>query len=198
MPGCFQPQSGHINGGADTRSKVTSVTVEFDNEVDHTALLSAFTITNITTNTPVGTVNVAPTDSGGKTTAVLTFSGDSTVAPINGSLATTLVDGNYRLDITAGQVRLATNNAATMPVDYVFGGQSKADPNNDKFFRHYGDEDGDGDTDFADFAGGFLPAFGSTLGNNGYREDLDFDGDADVDFADFANGFLPSFGSVRP
>ena len=201
FPAVPQVESVIIGDGIDpTRSKVTSVTVKFDSEVDHTALNTAFTVTNITTGTPVGTVSVAPTDSAGKTTAVLTFSGASTLAPIDGTLGgTTLIDGNYRLDIAASQVRLATNNAATMPVDYVFGGQVKADANNDDFFRWYGDDNGDGFTDFTDFATGFLPAFGSENGvGTHYNEGLDANGDGFVDFTDFASEFLPHFGTARP
>jgi hypothetical protein len=116
-----------------------------------------------------------------------------------GTLGTTLVDGNYRLEIAADQVRRATNNAATMAADFVFGGQLKAEANNDEFFRWYGDDNGDGFTDFNDFAGGFLPAFGSENGvGTNYNEGLDQNGDGFVDFTDFASGFLPKFGTVRP
>ena len=198
LPTVPQVQDVTINGGEATRSKVTSVEVQFDAEVDHASLSSAFVVTNITTLTQVGAVSVAASDAGGKTTAVLTFSGASTLAPADGSLNTTLLDGNYRLDIDASQVRLASNSAATMPVDYRFGGQTAGDPSNDNFFRQYGDADGDGNTDFLDFSGGFLPAFGNGVGSNDYREDLDFDGDGNVDFLDFSNGFLPNFGTGRP
>ena len=200
FPAVPQVGSVEINDGVDpSRSKVTFVSVTFDSEVDHTSLNTAFTVTNITTGVQVGNVSVAPTDSGGKTTAVLTFSGASTLAPIVGTLGTTLVDGNYRLDIAAGQVQLATNNAATMPTDYIFGGQLKADLDNDNFFRWYGDTNGDGDTDFTDFASGFLPAFGSESGvGTNYHEGLDQNGDGFVDFTDFASGFLPKFGTERP
>ena len=187
-----------INGGAETRSKVTSLTVTFSSEVDHTALDSAFVVTNITTETEVGTVQVASTDSGGKTTAVLTFSGASTLAPINGTLGTTLLDGNYRLDILAAQVQLASNNAATLPSNFVFGGQLKADADNDGFFRLYGDDNGDGDTNFGDFATGFLPSFGAGIGDAAYNEALDANGDGIVNFADFSSDFLPKFGTSRP
>ena len=198
-PAVPQVESVTIGDGIDpTRSKVTSVTVQFDSEVDHTALDTAFSVTNTTNSIAVGTVNVSASNSGGKTTAVLTFTGASTIAPVNGTLGTTLADGNYRLDIAAGQVRLATNNVATMPVDYAFGGQTAGEANNDDFFRWYGDSNGDGNTDFIDFAGGFLPAFGIGVGSAGYDESLDFDGDGNVDFLDFSNGFLPNFGTGRP
>ena len=79
---------------------------------------------------------------------------------------------------------------------YEFGGQTAGQPSNDDFFRLYGDVDGDGFTDFDDFAGGFLPAFGSSQATTpGFRADLDNNGDGFVDFNDFADGFLPNFGA---
>jgi hypothetical protein len=200
LPATPQVESVTINDGIDpSRSKITSLTVRFDTEVDHAALNSAFTVTNITTLTEVGSVNVAATDSGGKTTAVLTFAGASTLAAQLGTLATTLVDGNYRLDVAASQVKLADGNLAAMSADYLFGGQMKIDNNNDDFFRWYGDDNGDGFTDFTDFAGGFLPAFGSQSGvGTNYNEGLDGNGDGFVDFTDFASDFLPHFGTQRP
>ena len=199
LPVAPQVESVTINDGINpSRSKVTSLTVWFDTEVDHAALDSAFTVTNITTNTSVGTVNVAATDTAGKTTAVLTFAGTSTLAPVVATFGTTLTDGNYRLDIAAAQVKLAGGNLAAMAADYHFGGQLKAAANNDNFFRWYGDDNADGFTDFTDFADGFLPAFGSELGDTNYDVLFDANGDGMVDFDDFAFGFLPRFGTSRP
>ena len=198
LPVAPQVESVEINGGDASRSGVTSLTVQFDTELDHAALSSAFTISNITTGTQVGTVNVNATDSGGKTTAELTFAGASTITPLLGPLSNSLADGNYRLDISSGGVKLAEGNLASMTSDHEFGGQLAAEPNNDNFFRHYGDVDGDGNTDFLDFSNGFLPAFGNGVGDPDYREDLDFNGDGNVDFIDFADGFLPAFGTGRP
>ena len=187
-----------INGGDDTRSKVNSLTVTFDAEVDHAALHSAFTVTNITTSTQVGTVHVTPTDSGGQTTAELTFSGASTLAPINGTLGTTLLDGNYRLDIWGAQVQLASDNSVTMPTDYLFGNQVKADTNNDNFYRWYGDDNGDGLTNFGDFSTGLLPSMFSGIGDPAYDEAFDATGDGLVNFGDFSSAFLPKFDTSRP
>lgn len=189
-----------INDGVDpTRSKVTSLTVQFDSEVNHSALDSAFTITNITDSFAVGAINVAATDANGKTTAVLTFGGTSTISPQLASLATTLSDGNYRMDIAAAHVMLADGDMSTMSTDYAFGGQTAEQPNNDDFFRWYGDANGDGFTDFNDFASGFLPAFGSQNGvGTNYNEGFDANGDGFVDFTDFADNFLPRFGTGRP
>ena len=80
-----------------------------------------------------------------------------------------------------------------MSADYQYGGDIPIDD----FFRLYGDGNGDGYVDFNDFAGYFLPAFGSSTGQPGFRDDLDIDGDGYVDFDDFAYGFLPNFGMSR-
>ncbi len=191
-----------INAGGipDTRSHITSVTVTFAEGVDHAALELAFTLTNITTDTQVGMIHVAASDSGGKTVAVLTFEGASTITPLLGTLERSLADGNYRLNILSGQVQNAAGNGVTMDEDYEFGGQLNGEANNDEFFRWYGDVNGDGATNFTDFANGFLPAFASTIDGTPqqYREDLDLNGDGAVNFTDFANGFLPKFASSRP
>ena len=84
-----------------------------------------------------------------------------------------------------------------METDYVFGGQTADEPNNDNFFRQYGDGNGDGNTDFLDFSDIFLPAFGNSLGSQDFRYGMDHDGDGDVDFLDFSSGFLASFGTGR-
>ena len=86
-----------------------------------------------------------------------------------------------------------------MAADHSFGGQTSGQPSNDDFFRWYGDHNGDGFTDFNDFANGFLPAFGSENGPDAnYNEGLDANGDGFVDFGDFASDFLPKFGTSRP
>ena len=192
-----QVESVLINGGEQTRSAVTSLLVTFDTTVDHASLNSAFVVTNVTSSIPVGLVSVTPLDVNGKTEALLEFSGDSTVAPSLPTLPVTLDDGNYRLDVIAGQV-IDTITGHPMTANYQFGGQDRDAPNNDDFFRWYGDANGDGNTDFLDFSGGFLPAFGNGVGSADYRFDLDYDGEGNVDFLDFSNGFLPHFGTGRP
>ncbi len=186
-----------INDGSNSRSQVTSVSVVFDQEVDHTLLQTAFALTNIDNDTPVGSIAIAATDSGGKTTAVLTFSGSSTFDRLGtGVLGDSLADGNYRLDIAAAQI-VRSDTSTAMAADYIFGGQTAGQPNNDNFFRHYGDANGDGFTNFTDFASGFLPAFATSQGDAGFRADLDNNGDGSDNFTDFAEGFLPNFATGR-
>ena len=200
LPLAPQVEQIRINDSDHSRSNLTSVSVQFDSRVDHETLNSAFRVVNISSSIAVGSVNVAASDVRGKTIARLTFDGASTLGRSNPSLLNTLDNGNYRLDIDAGFVVLAAGNLAAMTSDHQFGGHTADEPNNDGFFRWFGDFDGDGNTDFNDFAKGFLPAFGTGLANSSsnYRGDLDFDGDGNVDFLDFTNGFLPAFGTGRP
>ena len=193
-------ESVTINDGGASRSKITSVSVKFNTLID-LEFFPSFAFTNITTNTVVNTPLIGiSTDAENKHTFTFFFGGPSTVPPIEEPLATTLADGNYRLDIPASDVRNAFVDTATMAADFVFGGQTASEPNNDDFFRWYGDDNGDGFTDFTDFANSFLPAFGSELGGVGmnYNEALDGNGDRFVDFNDFADEFLPHFGTGRP
>ena len=198
LPAVPEVQSVMINDGHPSRSKVTSLSVTFDSEVDHTALQSAFVVTNVTNDLTVGQVDVSATDEEGKTTAVLTFSGASTVTPSEGSLGTSLIDGNYKLEILSDDVSLASNGDATMSTDYQFGGHTIADAENDDFFVWYGDHDGDGDTDFTDFDSGFRPSFGSVMGDGAYNELLDANSDGVINYTDFVQVFLQKIGSTRP
>ena len=192
-------ESVTINDNGSSRSVITSLTVTFDSIVDHSALDSAFAITNIDTSTAVGSIDVSPNDSGGKTTAILTFGAGASVDSRAGSgaMGNSLADGNYRLDADADFVRLASTNQA-MASDYVFGGKTSADLNdNDDFYRLYGDMDGDGDTDANDLNDSFAPAFFSVLGDNAYAPGLDGDGDGDVDANDLNDYFAVNFFAVR-
>ena len=198
-----QVDSVQINDGGVGRSMITSLTVSFDSEVDTTLLQDAFSVLNIDTSTAVGHINVDTSGSvSGQTIAVLSFSGASTVDRLGaGVLGDSLADGNYRLTVDASKV-LATGTNIEMATHHIFGGKTRVDetpydPNNDNFFRHYGDDDGDGNTDFIDFSDGFLPSFGNGVGDPNYDPALDHDGDGNVDFIDFSNGFLPNFGTGR-
>ncbi|WP_419580315.1 beta strand repeat-containing protein [Stieleria magnilauensis] len=166
-----------VNDGSNSRSLITSVTVRFVSKVDHAALVNAFSLTNIDTNVAVGMISVAASDEVGKTSAVLTFSGESTHPGSN-----SLDDGNYRLDILSNQVVTAGNNA--MLADFLFGGQKANAPNNDHFFRLYGDTDGDGDVDGQDY-GRFGLTFLRHTGDPAYNSSLDYDLDGDIDGQDY-------------
>ncbi|MEO1616596.1 MAG: DNRLRE domain-containing protein [Planctomycetota bacterium] len=185
-----------LNEGTDSRSQITSVTVNFNTEVDLVALESAFSITNVDSDTSVTSLIVNATNSGGRTQAVLTFGSGASVVNREGTglLGNSLADGNYRLVISAAQIQSGGGNLAS---DFIFGGQLAGEPNNDDFFRLYGDDDGDGDVDFDDLNLGFVPAFNAVSGDTNFNPLLDFDGDGDIDFDDLNNGFVPGFNDVR-
>jgi hypothetical protein len=184
-----------INDGSSQRSQITSLTITFDSEVDHTDLQSAFLLTNIDSSLqlPAGSLIINATDAGGKTTAVITFASGASVVDRagTGALGHSLADGNYQLDVSAAFVNSASGGVA-MLADYVFGGQVKADSNNDDFFRLYGDSDGDGDNDFSDLNNVMSPALFKAEGDAGYEAFLDADGDGDVDFTDLNNFYSPN------
>lgn len=136
-----------INDGSQSRSHITSLTVTFDSLVDHDQLQQALTLTNIDRDLVVDGLNVASSDIGGKTQAVLTFqNGSSAVVDRmgqGGPLGNSLVNGNYRLDIDASRI-VHRGSSEKMAQDYSFGGQQSDDAANDDFFRLLGDTDGDG------------------------------------------------------
>jgi hypothetical protein len=75
-----------------------------------------------------------------------------------------------------------------MEVDYVFGGQTLGQPNNDDFFRLFGDVNGDGFLNAVDLSETIPTLFNPA----GYREDLDIDGDGQINATDLA-ALVPTF-----
>lgn len=170
-------QSVLINDGSVARSQVTSLTVVFDDLVEHQELGQAFVLTNTDTNTVVGQLNVTADDSTGKTIVQIGFGGDSTTPRAGtGAMGNSLADGNYRLVIDASKIRNA--EGTTMSSDHVFGQQKV-----DAFFRLFGDVDGDRDVDTQDY-GQFGQSFLRLIGDPEFDASLDADGDGDVDGQD--------------
>lgn len=177
----FPPQveSIRINDGSPARSLVTFLKVDFDQNVDHDSLQSAFVVKNTDTGTEVGFVAVIAADGVSGTSAILTFSGTSTsarqgVADVDDSL----VDGNYLLTIDASKVRAPGN--LTMDSDHLFTGSA----NSDDFFRLFGDSDGDRDVDGQDY-GRFGLTFLRAEIDQAFNGQFDYDGDGDVDGRDY-------------
>ena len=195
VPVILQPpvvESVVINEGDAQRSSLTSVVVTFDSLVDVPD--AAFSITNL--GIPLGAANisvngllVSTVDAGTKTVSTITFGVGPNIQP-RGS-ANSLVDGNYRLDVTASMVS-ARGSSTTMVSDFQFGQVAV-----DHFFRLFGDSNGDGKVNFSDFSSAFLPAFGSDSGSPNYVDGLDVQGDGIINFLDFSGGFLANFGSGR-
>jgi autotransporter-associated beta strand protein len=156
-----------VNDGAAQRSAVSSVTVTIRGRV--TFAPGAFEL--VRQDGTAIDVAVASSEVVGRTVAVLTFTGPDV---IGGSLA----DGNYTLTIRGDRV--------TDAVGLALDGDGNDTPGGDRverFFRLFGDTDGDRDVDKAD-RDRFRAAFRSQAGDPDYVAALDFDADGDIDRAD--------------
>jgi hypothetical protein len=162
------------NPAHNARSNVHSVTLTFSGPVNtaatgtgagnpaHYALAtSPYTFTQdgaqpFTPPAPLPAVNVAVVSS---TQVVLTFSGN-----VDGG---SLKDGDYRLTISG---IADANSVAVAPATLDFR-------------RLFGDANGNGRLDFAEFSGIYF-AQGSRTGDANYNPAFDFDNDGDVDVSD--------------
>jgi hypothetical protein len=156
-----------LNDGSAQRSMVTSLTVTFDRVV--TIDPGAFELRR-QDGSSVG-LNVATSVAGGRTVAVLTFTGPDVVG---GSLA----DGNYALTVRGELVHDRFGRSLDGDGDGTPGGDRS-----DAFFRLYGDSDGDRDVDLLDL-GRFLSTFGRRRGDPRYLAYLDFNDDGRVGLLD--------------
>ncbi len=183
-----QVESVVINGGDPQRSGITSVQVTFDRVVDiDFSTGDVFEFVNTTTSQTVTDFSVA-SEVDGKTVVDLTFAPGPSVNPGGG-----LNDGDYVLTIDADRVSsqgdpLDGDGNGTPGDDYVFGASAV-----DKFYRKYGDYNGNGTVELFDFAA-FRSSFGKLAGQAGYLEGLDAENDGDVDLFDFA-AFRSNFGT---
>lgn len=166
-----------INDGAVQRSNVTSVKVAFDQQVTFAgAVDAAFSLVRQSDSATVA-LAASVDNSGFGTVVTLTFAGGATDGQ-------SLADGRYTLTVLASQVSnvngpLDGNGDLTPGDDFVLA--SAASPATaTNIFRRFGDSDGDGDVDLADFSA-FRGAFGG-----GPSAIFDSDGDGDVDLADFS------------
>jgi autotransporter-associated beta strand protein len=168
-----------INDGSAQRSKVTRLTVIFSEVV--TLAPGAFRLRK----DGGGLVGLKVTSfvADGKTVAVLTFRGAGTA----GSLA----DGNYMLTIFANKVYDGTGQALDGDDNGTAGGNHV-----ERFFRLFGDSDGDRDVDQAD-RDRFFSTLGKRAGQDDFLAFFDFDGDGDVDAKD-QRQFLRRLGTVLP
>jgi uncharacterized delta-60 repeat protein len=160
-PGGAAPavETVQINDGLGQRSMVNSVTVTFTSIVNLPD--SVFRLVNKATNEPVG-LKVSPSNATGKTVVTLIFTG----AGITGG---SLADGNYLLTIDLEQDGVGSGS------DYQFGAVEA-----DKFFRFFGDSDGDRDVDNTDYFR-IRRALNTTSASSNYLWYFDFDLDDDVD-----------------
>jgi len=156
-----------VNDDSAQRSMVNSLTVTFDRVVTFDP--GAFSLVG-EGGSEIG-LDVAESEVGGRTIAVLTFTG---AGLIGGSLA----DGNYTLVTRGDHIRDEVGRELDGDRDGNGGGDRV-----DAFFRLYGDSDGDRDVDWLD-RDLFESAFMMSADQAGYLWYFDFDGDGDVDGLD--------------
>jgi hypothetical protein len=156
-----------INDGSAQRSMVNSITVTFDRVV--TIDPGAFGLQNGHGNS-VG-VDVAASVEGGRTVAILTFSGPGI---IGGSLA----DGAYTLTVRGDHIRDEVGRELDGDGDGNGGGNRT-----ESFHRLFGDSDGDRDVDLID-AARFLSTIGGREGHNRYLWYFDVNDDGRVGLLD--------------
>jgi hypothetical protein len=162
-----------INDGSAQRSTVNGLTVTLDRDV--VVESDAMTVANQADN-HLAAVLLSSTLVDGKTVVTVRFGNSS------------LADGNYVLTIDGNKVRdretgarLDGDGDGVAGGNYAFGTRAA-----DKFFRLYGDADGDRDVDALDFAR-FRTAIGKRTEDVGFLGYFDFDGDGDNDAMDFAS-----------
>ncbi|HEX8199488.1 MAG TPA: Ig-like domain-containing protein, partial [Isosphaeraceae bacterium] len=160
-----------INDGSAQRSMVTSITIAFSESV--TLDPGAIELRR-RGGGPIG-LRLATSQVGGKTVAVLSFTGSEIVG---GSLA----DGRYSLVLRGDQIRNASGWALDGDADGAAGGDS-VDEAIARLFGD-GDGDGDGDVDTADYYD-VRGAYGKAQGQVGYLDLFDFNGDGVVDRLDY-------------
>jgi hypothetical protein len=180
------PQVGGlvVNDGAIQRSRVTKISIDFNQIVSlHAATpADAFQLMRQSDNAQVGLTAAVTTDT--VTHVVLTFTGST-------SDFGSIQDGRYTLTVMAGSVSntgglsLDGNGDCTGGDDYTMIGN----PATNKLFRLYGDVNGDGNVTASDF-NVFRQYFG------GYLAAFDFDGDGTVAASDFIQFRLRFGGSI--
>ena len=168
-----------IQEGTNQRSIITYMKVTFNADV--AIAPGAFQIINRGTGQALNfAVTTAVVD--GKTTATLAFLAGNSVYGRQTEFA--LNDGNYQLTIDATKVtylglQLDGNRNGTAGDNFVFGAVAA-----DKFFRYFGDMDGDRDVDATDY-GRLGLTYRKIVGQTGFNKFFDYDGDGDVDATDY-------------
>lgn len=156
------------DGMSSQRSRVTSLTVTFNGQVNVPDPTSAFTLTRIGGGT-IGFTGTSSTNGGITTVTLTNFTGAETDF---GSLA----DGIYSLTAIASQITDPFGQALDGDNDGFAGGNYQIDGSQaNGLFRYFGDTNGDGGVGGGDF-GLFRGAFGTSSGQTGYVDYLDFDG----------------------
>jgi hypothetical protein len=165
-----------LDDGTAQRSMIRSVTVKFDKAV--TIQSGAFSVVKrgagggaVALKTPVIT-----TDSSGRTIVTLTFAS---------AVGNSLADGNYELRIDSTRISnsglfLDGDGDGTAGGDYLLGSRVT-----DKFYRLFGDGNGDRVVDTADTTL-FTSTYRKLKTDLGFNSAFDSDDDGDVDATDYA------------
>ncbi|QDV40253.1 hypothetical protein Enr13x_00590 [Stieleria neptunia] len=172
------PQVEHITIGS--RSVLSYVAIFFDSPIDVTSP-SAFKITNRDTHQILDSVRYSvhtqPGPNGNVSTVSLLFDPGVSVDTMLNS-QNSLADGNYLLEIDPALIK-SQEFDLFMESPLTFG-----DEEADRFFRLFGDRDGDRDVDGQDYQR-FGQTFMKSVGEPGYDIQFDSDGDGDVDAQDY-------------
>ncbi|XZE54303.1 dockerin type I domain-containing protein [Planctomycetaceae bacterium SH139] len=173
-----------INQGQSQRSMVEQLEITFSEEVE--LMEGAIEVTR--RDGVGGSVDLMIDTSvvNGRTVAKITFTGSQTR---HGSL----VDGNYQLQLKQDHIRSLRGGMLDGDSDGVAGGDHYfGNDATDKFFRLFGDSNGDRLVNFIDFLA-FRNAFGSDSSEPEYQAALDENGDGVINFIDFLQ-FRSRFG----
>lgn len=173
-----------INDGSSQRSRVSSLTIEFDQP----ALFEpgAFRVDRLGPDGGPVDFTLADELVDGRTLVTLTFEGDFTEFD-------SLVDGNYRLTVDGSDVwtpdgRLLDAQRIGQGGEVFVFGATEAD----QFYRLFGDGNGSRAVGIADF-GLFRNTFGRRLGDVDYNAAFDFDNNGAIGISDFGQ-FRIQFG----
>ena len=168
-----------INDGNAQRSKVAGLIVAFSEIVAIDA--GVFEVLKQGAGGGLVSVIVALMIENGKTIATMTFGGSLIE---HGSLT----DGEYPLTVRGNKIRNSTTLAALDSDGNGFGGGNRLFENQwtDKFFRKFGDSDGDHDVDGLDL----MRYKQSYFASSSFKWYLDLDGDEDADGLDLLESKL--------
>ena len=181
-------QSIVINDGATQRSSLKTLRVTFNTQVDIDQVTSdPFQFVDADTGGVIVDLPVI-TVQNGRTVVDFTFAPG---AHVDGGGS--LIDGRYRLTVEGARVsafglNLDGDRDGLGGGNQVFGAQAA-----DRFFRKFGDQNGNNSVDLLDFAE-FRRSFGLTSGQERYIASLDSNYNNMIDLLDFA-AFRRNFGT---
>ncbi len=181
-----------LNNGQAQRSKLSTIAIHFDGPVhvaqDAISIQRFVGATNSAIDGQISPINQTSSSVHGKTVVTLTFPSSADPSTLAPDIAGSLKDGRYRLLIDDVKVvslnsylNLDGDRDNSAGGDYLFGNFVT-----DKFFRFFGDHDGDADVDQTD-----LTQFDVGLQSSGPISPellmFDGDGDGDIDLIDLGH-----------